>query len=110
LYVTYCTYTAMGYSAVPKAEFARWSAMAEQTVRKYTFDRITDKDITRTNQRGVCEIIDLLYKDAQPGSQPVVSFSNSKYSETYAAPPTLDERVRSFMGIYFTADQLWRGF
>ena len=110
MYVDYVIYTSLGYSKVPETEFIRWSIMAEQTVRMYTQNRITDEDITEINQRGVCEIIDMFYADAQPESQKVVSFSSGKYSETYLQPETLDQQINKTMRIYFTADQLWRGF
>ncbi len=117
-YITYEQYTGLGYSAVPQASFKRWALMAEQTVRRHTFDRITDDNITEANRCGVCEIMDALYGQHQTVSggesgQPVNSFSNQHYSESYASPEEMqkaaDRTVAQTLGIFFTPEQLYRG-
>ncbi|GHU57306.1 hypothetical protein AGMMS49975_22630 [Clostridia bacterium] len=113
MYLTYDDYTALGYFEVNAAYFPRYEAMAEQTVKRYTQNRITDDNITETNKRGVCEIIEVLYYDANPEKQTaqVASFSNGRYSESYhlGAAKTTDERVAGLISIYFTQAQLFRG-
>lgn len=130
--MTYAQYTALGYGAVSQEAFPRYEAMAQQTVRKYTQNRISDADlhppggadeaqsrVAEMNRRGVCEIIDALYAHYNPSSDfakartPLAGFSNGKYSESYAAGDGkdrgVDARIRAFLSIYFTAEQLWRG-
>lgn len=114
MYVTFEQYAELGYSLVPENEFARWEAMSGQFVRKHTFDRVTDSGITESNRRGVCEIADIYYSDANQLNRPIASFSNENYSESYGIPsrldiPTTTERVTGVLKTYFTADQLWRG-
>ncbi len=114
-YVTYEQYSELGYSAVPQESFTRWAIMAEQTVRKYTFNRITDENITDMNRCGVCEIMDVLYdlRISQSPGQPITSFSNQHYSESYASPTetqtAANNVIMGFMSTYFTQEQLYRG-
>lgn len=135
VYVTFNEYQALGYNAVTDAnDFSRYELPAEQVVRRYTQNRISDVDlhppdsadaetkrVAELNQRGVCEMVDALYANENPSSDfakkrtPIIGFSNAKYSETYAlrtqgsAETTLEQEQTAIMGMYFTDDQLWRG-
>jgi hypothetical protein len=118
-YITYDKYAGMGYSAVPEAAFTRWAIMAEQMVRKHTFNRITDENITETNRFGVCSIIDLLYTGSSMSAfvvngdngqaQYINSFSNQNYSESYASLEEMqaanDKAITDIIGLYFTPEQ-----
>jgi hypothetical protein len=118
VYLTYLQYTALGYNAIPEAEFPRWSRKAEQEARLHTFNRLADEDLTDTNRAGVCEIADAFFTANKvlpfnESGQVVTSFTNQKYSETYAAPgesrDLFDTMIWGFMLTYFTAEQLYRG-
>jgi hypothetical protein len=114
MYLTYQQYTDLGYNAIPEAAFSRWEAHAEQLVRNYTNNSITDATVTEINQRGICEIMDALYKSdkvllGSEGGQPVTGFSNQKYSESYAAPKDVqalaDNTIQRILQVYFTQEQ-----
>ena len=111
MFVTYDEYTALGYKAVSKADFDRYEAMAAQSVKLYTQDRVTAESLDETNKRGVCEIIDLMQESTQTGGRTVSGFSNSRYSESYSAEQSksVDTRVVDAISLYFTTDQTWRG-
>lgn len=95
--------------------------MAEQTVRRYTSDGISDNTITAANKRGVCEIADEYYMDKNPQidneNKIVSSFNNAGYSETYVQRKqasadtikTAEDTVYELIHTYFTAEQLYRG-
>ena len=109
--LTYAEYEDMGYTSIPDALFERYEAMAEGEAQKYTMGGLNAQNITETNKRGLCELADLLYGDATGGfTGPVSSFSNGRYSESYAVGParTVDEMVVNLIGLYFTPDQLSR--
>lgn len=130
MYITREEYTGYGYSKVPKDDFARYAYNSEVIVRKYTFNRISDadlrpdasadSDIKRTaemNQRGVCEIVDVLYAQDQitvgESGAAIKSFSNEGYSETLDTSRNnaseTNRKIRDIMVAYFTAKQRYRG-
>ena len=126
-YITHEDYTELGYAAVPKPQFPRYEARAELTVRKYTFDRVTDmageSRLAEMNRRGMCELVELYYLADNPRSteaqarQVITGFRNKDYSETYlgsdrgdqqtAAPAQLT--VADIIATYFTPEQRYRG-
>ena len=109
--LTYNEYGAMGYTSIPDALFERYEAMAEGEAQKYTMGRLNTQNITETNKRGLCELADLLYGDATGGfTGPVSSFSNGRYSESYAVGEarTVSEAVVNIIGLYFAPDLLCR--
>lgn len=109
--LTYDEYGAMGYTSIPDALFERYEAMAEGEAQKYTRGRLNAQNITETNKRGLCELADLFYTDATEGiTGPVSSFSNGRYSESYAVgiAHTVNEMVVNIIGLYFTPNQLSR--
>ncbi len=114
-YLTQGQYSGLGYSTVPVAEFDRYEAMAEQYVRAHTFDQLSDNDITAANRRGVCELMDMLYKDEHQLNKPVLSFSNGSYSETYGLPSqekgvqNTQAKAAGIVALYFTPIQRYRG-
>jgi len=111
--VSLAEYTERGYATCPPSEFTRYELMAEQRVMRYTQGRAA-ANITDENIYGVCELIELLYADTNGSLQTgaVTSFSNSRYSESYATPTakSVDERAADIIANYFTAEQRWRGF
>ena len=139
MYIAYEDYTKLGYNAVPKETFTRYAAKAEAVIRKYTFDRITDADlhpeesvwlvlafstmnaekrrIAEMNQRGLCELAELFYLQAQhvtgESGAAIKSFSNEGYSETLDTSEhdemTVQNKMASIVFAYFTAEQLYRG-
>ena len=133
-YITFEDYQALHYNAVPEAQFDRYNARAEQTVRRYTQQRIatmqppddaTDDDvrIMKMNRRGMCELIDLYFLGDNPNSDaakdkvPVVSFKNQNYSETRLGSDRGDQKaatpnqmtVADVMNLFFAPSQTWRG-
>lgn len=121
MYVKYSEYKKLGHNIVPESEFERYEAKAEQTVRRYTFDRITDANITVANKRGVCEIADEYYMDKNPQldneNKVLSSFSNEGYSEVYVQRKqasadvikTTEDAVYDLIKDFFTSEQLYRG-
>lgn len=130
MYITLEEYKNYGYSTVPETEFKRYAYNAETTVRKYTFDRISDADlrpdesadaevkrIAEMNQRGVCELVDVLYNQEQvtigEAGAAIKSFSNEGYSETLdtsgQSAGEVRRKIRDIMYSFFTSEQLYRG-
>jgi len=130
MYVTYEEYRGLGYGAVEEEEYARFEAMAESAVRRFTFGRIRDggmrpgpdadageKSRAEMNQRGVCELTELYHerKNCATGEAgtAIQGFSNEGYSETYAGPAEADEafgaRAAGIINAYFTPEQRYRG-
>ena len=114
--ITFSDYSGLNYTAVSAMEFPRFEAMARKTVDKHCFGRVTAYDITEDNIRGMCELIDLFYFDANPqesaDAKLVTSFSNEGYSESYAPGKqvlSLQSRITDIMSLYFTPAQLFRG-
>ena len=104
-------YVEFGFTSIPDVLFERYEAMAEGEAQKYTMGRLNAQNITETNKRGLCELADLLYGDATGGfTGPVSSFSNGRYSESYAVGParTVDKAIVNIIGLFFTPDQLCR--
>lgn len=105
--ITFQTFTELGYTGVEEQGFNRLSIMAEQIVHHHTFNRITAENITEVNKYGICELI--LIQNAEENIDTVVSFSNAKYSESYAEKQTADSKVLNIIDTYFTAEQRYRG-
>ncbi len=110
-YLTRSQYTELGHNAVPETEFMRWEIHAELIVKDYTNGSMSDADVTETNRRGVCEIMDALYTAdkallGSEGGQPVTGYKNDDYSESYANPKDLQalvsNAVEGFLRVYFT--------
>ena len=119
--ITYDEYKGFGYNTVDEAAFPRFAYFAEGIVRKYTSGRVTKENITDTNKRGVCEIIDILFARpkatgaANENGEAIAGFSNSKYSESYvtgeqahATAKAADVESVRILELFFTANQLWR--
>ncbi len=130
MYITQEEYARLGYTAVPENTFSRYAVKAEAVVRKFTFDRISDEDlrpdetakeparrVAELNQRGVCEVMDVLYAQDQSvigaAGAPIKSFTNEGYSETLDtagwSAVEAHRKIRDIMCIYFSAEQLYRG-
>ncbi len=116
--ITYGDYTGLGYNVIPETAFPRYEALARKAVDKFCFQRVTAESIQEDNKRGMCELAELYYFDKNPqeddANKVVASFSNNGYSESYAskgtAPAkTLETKVYEVIGLFFTAEQLYRG-
>lgn len=110
--ITFQTFTKLGYTGVEEQGFNRLSVMAEQTMHHHTSNifghhRITAENITEINKYGICELI--LIQNDEENTDTVVSFSNAKYSESYAEKQTADSKVLSIIDTYFTSEQRYRG-
>lgn len=107
MYVSFSEYVRLGYSTVSENEFSPWQYKAEIIVRRRTFGRITEDNITDTNKRGVCELIELLYSKERQINKRVQTFSNKGYRETRMATGGLTEN--DIISLYFTSAQCRRG-
>ena len=108
--ITYNDYERFGYSVIPEKDFARYSNMAEKTIKRFIKNHKT-MDITDDNKRGICEIADILYAEHKQINRPIAGFSNENYREQYFEGGRLSpgEQVWAAMQIYFTQEQLYRG-
>ena len=109
MYITYEDYKSLGYSAVPENDFKRYSYMAEKTAKRFAAGHKIN--ITRANQRGLCEIADLYYCQKNQINLPVAGFSNENYREQYfqGERVSLARQVWEALCMYFTPEQLYRG-
>ena len=110
--ITYKEYKNLGYTAVPKDQYARYADMAKNSVMKYTTRRLWESAaFSDDNKRGFCEICDLYYAEINQTGKRIVSFSNDSYKEQYSSEPvvSLEKRIYKIMLIYFRRDQLYRG-
>ena len=110
MYITYGDYQSLGYSAVPKKEFKRYSVMAEKTARRYAAGHKI-VNVSSDNKRGLCEITDLYYAEKNQLNRPVSGFSNENYREQYFQGERVSfaRQVWEALCIYFTPEQLYRG-
>ena len=106
--VTYREYLNLGYSVTPKKDYARFSGMAEKSVKRFLKKKPA---VTDDNKRAFCEICDLYYANLNKIDKPLAAFSNDNYKEQYfqSDNQTLNQRVFDIMQIYFTREQLFRG-
>ena len=110
--VTYKEYKNLGYSAVPKEQYARYADMAKSSVMKYTNRRFWRADkLSHENKRGFCEICDLYYCEINQTDRKLAGFSNDNYREHYFGEDrlSLNKRIYFTMQIFFTREQLCRG-
>jgi hypothetical protein len=120
--ITYGEYKKLGYTAVPKKQFARFADMAGKAVLKFTNRKffhgrinINEKnnDINEDVKRGFCEICDLYYAEYQAVNQTngakIAGFSNDGYREQYFENENMNIRVFELMQLYFPREQLFRG-
>jgi len=108
--IRYNDYEKFGYSVIPEEEFARYSNMAEKTVRRVIKYNKT-YGFTEDNKKGICEIADILYAEQKQINRPIAGFSNENYREQYFKAGRLStaEQIWDIMQIYFTQEQLYRG-
>ena len=138
MHISYGDYNFLGYVAVSSDEFSRFSAMAENQIRRrIQFRRfILDTDSpdnfnlndpgywAEQNLRGICEVIDLLYIQANPNSEvakarrTINSFRNADYSEDYGSPrferdnsqaSASSDPLSEIISTFFTPAQTFRG-
>ena len=117
MYVTYGDYKKLGYSSVPKEQFARYSVMAEKTAKKFAAGHkfasrsSGGANISIENKRGLCEIIDLYYSEKNQTNKSVAGFSNENYREQYfqSEQISLSRQIWDILSVYFTKEQLYRG-
>jgi len=110
MYITYGDYQSLGYSAVPKEEFKRYSDMAEKTAKRFAAGHKI-VNINCDNKRGLCEIADLYYTEKNQLNHPVSGFSNENYREQYfqVEQVSLARQIWEVLCLYFTPEQLYRG-
>lgn len=108
--MTYDDYKNSGHSVIPEEEFARYSDMAEKTVR-YFIKTFKIENCPEENKRGTYEIADILYSEDNRLNLPLSGFSNENYREQYFVGANLsrNEKIFEAMRIYFTHEQLYRG-
>ena len=108
--ITYNDYENFGHSIIPENDFARYSNMAEKTVRRFMKNKKAE-NFTEDNRRGICEIADILYAEHKQINRPIAGFSNENYKEQYFEGKRLSsgEQIWDVMQIYFTQEQLYRG-
>jgi len=108
---TYIDYTDFGYSAVPENEFARYSDMAEKTIRRFIKSFTGFTNFTDGHKRCICEIAEILYKEHNQLNRPIAGFGNENYREQYFEGRNLSagEQVWEIIRLYFTQEELYRG-
>jgi len=108
---TYIDYINFGYSVIPEQEFARYSDMAEKTVKRFIKSFTCAATVTDGHRRCICEIAEILYKEHNQLNRPIAGFSNENYREQYFEGSKLNasEQVWEIIRLYFTNDDLYRG-
>jgi hypothetical protein len=109
-WLTYDNYSLMGYALVSEIEFDRFETMAEATINRYTQNKFKDTELTKYQLYGVAEVTNMLYRQMSvvtetSGGQAIQSFSNQKYSESYAtsaeAQAQNDNALKFLLDTYF---------
>ena len=101
--ITYGEYKKLGYSAVPKEQFARFADTAEKAVRK--FCRYLDS-VNDDGKRCLCEICDIYFAENNAGR--LAGFTNDGYREQYFES-NISRRVFELVQLYFPRSQIFRG-
>ena len=115
--VTYGDYKDFGYSVIPEDEFARYSDMAEKTIKRYVkkFTYISGSadliDLSKDNMRCICEVADILYAEHNQLNRQLAGFGNENYREQYFENNrlSLSEQIWEAIRLYFTHEELYRG-
>jgi len=103
--ITYGEYKKLGYSAVPKEQFERFSDMAEKAVKKFL--RCNILTLSENAKRGLCEICEIYYAEREAGGR-LAGFSNDGYREQYFEND-INKRVFGLVQLYFPRELLFRG-
>ena len=112
--ITYIDYKNFGYSVIPEEEFARYSDMAEKTVRRFikSFTCVTSIT-TDDHKRCICEIAEILYAEHNQLNRQIAGFANEGYREQYfegsRSRSSVSEKVWEVIRLYFTNEELYRG-
>ena len=104
--ISYGEYKKMGYSAVPREQFARFLDMAVKAVRKFTRG-FGGGELGEGARRGLCEICEVYYAEHKSGGR-LASFTNDGYREHYFQSDT-SKRVFQLIQLYFPRGQVFRG-
>ena len=104
--VSYGEYKKLGYSAVPKEQFARFIGMAAKAAGKFTRGLGSGR-LDEGAKRGLCEICELYYAEHKSGGR-LASFTNDGYREHYFQSDT-SKRVFQLIQLYFPRGQVFRG-
>ena len=102
--IKYSEYKKLGYSAVPKEQFAKFLNKSENTVKKYLKFNILNLD--DNTKRGLCEICDIYYAEDKAGG--LAGFNNDGYREQYFRSDT-NKRVLEIIQLYFPRELIFRG-
>ena len=109
--ITYIDYKNFGYEIIPENEFARYSDMAEKTIKRFIKAFTSFTKLTDDHKRCICEIADILYSEHNQLNRQVAGFSNENYREQYCEKKSLSasEQVWERLRLYFTNQELYRG-
>ena len=110
MHITYNDYINFGHSVIPEEDFARYSDIAEKSVKRF-IKTFTSENATDANKRGICEIADILYAEQNQINRPISGFSNENYREQYFEGSRLSssELVWEMIRLYFTHEEVYRG-
>ena len=136
--ITFDKYKSLGYGTVSAGTFSRYAALAENSIRRRMLFRpfIVESDSpgsynlndpaywAEQNQRGICEVIDLVFLQENPNSEAakarrtINSFQNGDYSEDYGSPQferdnsqaqSSGDPVSAVVMAFFTPAQTFKG-
>jgi len=108
--IIYEDYKDSAHSVIPEEEFARYSDMAEKTVKRY-IKTFSAENCSEDNKRCIYEIADVLYSENNQLNIRLSGFSNENYREQYFEGENLsqNEKIWEVIRLYFTHEQLYRG-
>jgi hypothetical protein len=106
--IKYRDYKKLGYSAVPKEQFAGFADTAEKAVKKFCSRRVLPGRVSEDMKRGLCGICDIYYAENQGGRR-LAGFSNDSYREQYFDDISVNTRVYELIQLYFPSEYLFRG-
>lgn len=86
-YADYEYYTGTYKGAViDAASFDTYARKATQTIKQYTFSRITDDNVPDDAKMCCCEVAEAIFKSDQQDTEGIVSEKVGEYSVSYVSP------------------------
>jgi hypothetical protein len=86
-YADYAYYTGTYKGAViDAASFDLHARKATQTIKQYTFSRITDDNVPDDAKMCCCEVAEAIFKSDQQDTEGIVSEKVGEYSVSYVSP------------------------
>lgn len=102
-YIEIDQYLNWGGKVTDESAFSRLSYIAEKMIDRYTQNRVRRmKEVPEAVGRCVVELVNIMgtADPSELATKPVIaSFNNDGYSETYAAPVTVDSVTARMVGI-----------